>query len=219
MGTDTIPARKQGQKPFISWINNFKDALCGVFVPRNANGIAEANSGRIGNASYKFSNLNIYCGHVNAGDVLPWYDYAGAVAIPQGFVLCDSSIINEANYDAQHSAGDWDKYIGTSVLDGLRALNLNGGHYPFCGANGLFGSYAGVFDYPDSTGYNVSSLHNHGAFNSGAAAGTANTLSVGSATRNVKDSSHVHAMSLSNDSVTVSIDPEHIEVKYILRII
>lgn len=125
MSTETLPDRSPGQTIQFSWINLIRSIVSLDFVPRSLAGTPRANYARLGSPSYKFSRVHVQLSHLGLGDVLHFHDYAGNISVPQGWMVCDGSLINEANYDAQHSAGDWDKYVGSSVLGGLYLPNTD----------------------------------------------------------------------------------------------
>lgn len=125
MSTDIIPDRRPNQTIQFSWINIIRDVLTGVFVPRDLTGTPRANYSRIGTESYLWKNLHVQIAHLGLGDVFHFHDFAGNVTIPQGWMLCNGAIINEANYDSQHSTGDWDNYVVSSVLNGLYLPNMD----------------------------------------------------------------------------------------------
>lgn len=124
MGTDSIPTRSNNTTIFAEHLNLLRDILIGDLVPRNASGVAEADAGSLGTDSLKFLKAFIESGYWSPGDIKPHYSYLGAVGSGQGWMKCDGRIINETNYDAEFSSGDWAKYVGTSPLDGKYLPNL-----------------------------------------------------------------------------------------------
>jgi hypothetical protein len=126
MSTESIPRRKG--TIHASFCNLIKSVLAGDIVPRNSKGVAAASAGSIGAAGLEWLRAFISCGHWDVGDEIEHHSYNGTVAIAQGFMKCDGRIINETNYDLEHGAGSWDKYIGASPLNGkyllLRILTI-----------------------------------------------------------------------------------------------
>lgn len=125
MGVENIPDRFPGQTIQFSWVNLIRDVLIGAFVPRGLNGNPRSNYSRLGTKSFPWKEMHVQLADFGLGDVYHFHDYAGNIPIPQGWMLCDGSLVNESNYDAQHAAGDWDRYIVSSVLTGLYLPDTN----------------------------------------------------------------------------------------------
>lgn len=119
MGVENLPDRTPGQTIQFSWINRIREILVGVFAPRGLNGNPRANYSRLGTESYRWKNFHAKHGYLGVGDVYHFHHYAGNIEIPQGWMIMDGTIVNEANYDAQHATGDWDEYIVSSPLSGV----------------------------------------------------------------------------------------------------
>jgi len=92
----------------------------GTVMPINES-TATASNGEhdIGTTDHKFKKAHIESGYFTVGMQMPIQTYNGLVTAPQGWMKMDGRIINEANYDAEHNAGDWDAFIASSILDGL----------------------------------------------------------------------------------------------------
>lgn len=130
MGIETIPDRASGQRMKFSWINILRSVFIGDLAPRGIAGTPRVNYGRLGSETYPWERLHLQLGHLEVGDIFHFYDYAGNVAIPQGWMWCrkdpetdQATIVGQATYDAQHSAGDWALYVGSSPLSGLYLPN------------------------------------------------------------------------------------------------
>lgn len=52
------------------------------------------------------------------GTILPFHTYDSLISIPTFFMICDGGVISEANYNSLHGAGKWTEDVGTTVLDG-----------------------------------------------------------------------------------------------------
>jgi len=214
MGTETIPDRKRRHTIQKSWLNNFRDVLSGNFIGRYLNGEVRADYARLGNQTYKWKRANIYIGHLQLGSVLPFYDYAGVFAVPQGWMLCDGSIINETNYDSQHNTGDWDEYIVSTALSGKYLPNMNAKFIASTGDSLATGA-APIASVGSHT-FNAS--HDHtGSTNTGISASSIFFTPAG--TRNIPNLSHTHTVSIPSDlSATLNKEPEYILTKFIMRI-
>lgn len=124
MGINNIPTATDGTTIPSADHNAIKEALSIDNVPRNTDGEAVANAGKIGTTAFPWERANITAGYFAAGIVMPFHDYNGAIPIPQGWLKCTGQLINETNYDATHGGGSWAQFIGTSPLDGKLTPNL-----------------------------------------------------------------------------------------------
>lgn len=132
-GSNTL-ATITGGKVKTSHINQFKTALIQDFLPRNSDGVVTTEAGSLGNSTKDWLKAFIASGQWDVGDVKMHHTFNGTVGnCSQGWMLMDGDVINEANYNSEHSAGDWDKYIGSSPLDGVTMPDMNS-IYPI-GAN------------------------------------------------------------------------------------
>lgn len=129
MGTNTINDRSPGQTVQAADNNQHNDALQGDLVPRNTSGVATADAGSLGTQTFPFKRAEITSGHWAAGDVKVHHSYNGLVSAGQGWMKCDGRVINSTNYDAEHGAGSWNTYVGSSPLDGKFLPSLIG-RYP-----------------------------------------------------------------------------------------
>lgn len=112
-----------------SHVNQYYTALNQDIVPRNSSGVPTNLAGSVGTSALKWLKTYIASGSWSAGDIKMHHTYNGAVSCGQGWMLMDGDIINETNYDAEHSAGDWDIYVITSPLDGKYTPNMTN-RYP-----------------------------------------------------------------------------------------
>lgn len=216
MGTETIPLRKAGQVIQKTWINNFQEVLSGSFIGRFSNGIVQNNYGRLGTSAYKWRRHFVFIGDGGAGDVLPWYDYNGDVLLPQGFMLCNGDVINQTNYDSQHLSGDWVKYISSSVLNGLYLPDMNG-NFAMKTLSTLESGSAPITTYGSHT-MNVAHAHTVSA---SAPSGGSFGFTLGAANRIAYTTAHYHSDGTTTSSLSSvqNKEPEHILVKFLMRII
>lgn len=216
MGTETIPDRLARQLSNFTWVNIFRSALIGALVPRRGSGTPAANVGRLGTTTFPFKNMFVQEGYLGPGDIFPVYDYAGVFDVPQGWMLCNGVIINQANYDAQHSAGDWDAYIVSSVLNGKYLPNMNG-NYPI-GETGSVQSGASTIT---TVGTHENDLyHSHSGFvNSNP---SRNTYASNNDFYRYWAGSHNHNGTIDTDNdlpYNKNIEPEHIAARFLMRIV
>jgi len=126
MGTESIPTRASLQTITATFFNIFKSVMIGDFVPRDSNGDAVTEEGSLGTSSIAWLRAHISSGYFTIGDIKAHHTYNATAPITQGWMLCDGTVINEANYNTEHSAGDWAKYIVSSALDGKNLPDLTG---------------------------------------------------------------------------------------------
>lgn len=129
MGTNAISDISDGTGADASDINQITSALRQDHVPRNASGIATANSGNLGQSSLAWLKAYIASGYWTCGDIKPHHSYNGATPIDQGWFPCDGTIVNQTNYDAIHGAGSWATYVISSPIDGKYSPDMVG-KYP-----------------------------------------------------------------------------------------
>jgi hypothetical protein len=101
------------------------------------------------------------------GGIIPWFDYAGLIATPEGFMVCNGQIINSTNYDAEsgRSAGNWTSQIGTCVLDGKYTPDMTGDTY-LCGTSSALSNGNSAFaKVGNSTSNQINIEHNHKWYN------------------------------------------------------
>jgi hypothetical protein len=118
MADETLPVRQERQRIVAAWFNRIKTVLSGDFVPRGTSGAATNRAGALGSGSLQWLRAYLLSGYWSAGDVKVHQSYNASTGPGHGWMLCDGRVINEANYDAEHGAGAWDTYVGSSPLDG-----------------------------------------------------------------------------------------------------
>ncbi len=217
MGIETIPDRGSGQRGKFSWLENLRQSFVGTFAPRGISGIPRANYGRLGSSTYPWKRAHIQMGYLGIGDVFAWHDYAGNVDVPQGYMLCNGVIVSQANYDAQHAAGDWANYIGTSPIATLYLPDMDQTYI-----KGKSGTLQAGTVAITKVGANTQNFqHNHGSPKTTTAAG-------GSVYNNNGNDSaggfmvafHTHGFTIPNAlSATQDIRPSSSSVKFIMRIV
>jgi len=129
MGTNTIPTAVTGTAIPASDHNSLKEAMGNDLVPRNTSGVATADQGDLGSSSLPFKRAAITSGYWMAGDIKPMHTYNGVLTPGQGWMKCDGRVINSTNYDAEHGAGSWVKYVISSLVDGKYLPDITGDKY------------------------------------------------------------------------------------------
>ncbi|OFZ54981.1 MAG: hypothetical protein A2428_03145 [Bdellovibrionales bacterium RIFOXYC1_FULL_54_43] len=125
MSTNRLKLRIDGQPMDVSWFNSIKEAISGALVPRHfETSLPTAEAANLGSPTWRWKRIYRRAGGLYAGCIKAKYDYAGAVLIEQGWMRCDGRIVSQANYDAEHGAGSWAAYIGTSPLQGKYLPNF-----------------------------------------------------------------------------------------------
>ena len=107
-----------GGKVRTSHVNQYFQALSQDLVPRNSSGVSTDDGGNLGTSSVQWKSANIRTGYWEAGDIKCHHTYNGLLPVGQGWMQMDGRIVNETNYNTEHSAGDWDTYIVSSLIDG-----------------------------------------------------------------------------------------------------
>lgn len=206
--------------------NNLSSAICADIYPRDANGDATSSAGELGTATYPWLSAAVKNGYLAPGVIIPWYDYAGLLDLPQGYMICNGSQITKDNYNEQHktSVDDttdyWAQYVGSSELENLY---LPGGE-----ARYLMGSTStlptGQTTIPEegAAGSVVSLAHNHG---SPVTTGTSPNLLFGNdggvaSTYYSLTNSHTHTFAVPTAlTLGIIVEPVSIDVKFLLRIV
>ena len=162
MTTTNIPVVTDN-KTDKSNFNNIIDGLTGDIYPR-ISGAATDLATDLGSETYKWISASIKNGHIEAGMIIPWMDYS-VVPIPQGWMRCANVQVNKTTYDAQHSAGDWDKYIGSSILEDKFLPYGSTLSAPFYlkGSTGTLHNGSDSFDSHSGGNHTISFSHNHSA--------------------------------------------------------
>jgi hypothetical protein len=207
--------------------NNIQEALSGDWVPRNASGEAEDRAGSLGLSTKRFIVAKIKCGYLLQGTLKFFYDYAGLLVIPQGWMLCNGDLVNETNYEAQAGrvAGDWNKYVGLRPFENLYLPSLNS-KYLIGGTTTQSGQSAITFT--GNAGHTINLEHNHtsplsmGNDNgAGAVEGTLGSYPNGRRAEPYQaNNSHAHSVTVANSlSTAQTIQPKSIKAKIYMRII
>lgn len=118
MGANTPATRANGTPPNIdaTWFNDLLDAIALGMVPRVlATGVPTNSAGNLGTASLSWTRLYAEA-DFSVGDLKLHHSYNGAAIAGDGWMLCDGRQVNQSNYDAEHGAGTWNSYIGSSSL-------------------------------------------------------------------------------------------------------
>jgi hypothetical protein len=97
-------------------------------------------------------------GGYGIGEVFWVHTYNGIIAARAGCMKCDGRIINEANYDAEHTT-DWADDVGTTALDGKYLPNLVG-KYPL-GASTTTQTGATAITAVGNASHQVNLQHTH----------------------------------------------------------
>lgn len=158
-GTGSLSTVSAGQIIRASHHNSIISAAKEDWVPRNSSGVATDEGGNMGTATYRWKRAYIVAGYLPTGSIMPWYDYNGAITLPQGWMTCDGSIVNETNYDTQHTAGDWDEYVVSSPLDGKYLPNLN--DKALHGTTGSTQAGSGAITFAGNASHQVNIAHTH----------------------------------------------------------
>jgi hypothetical protein len=111
-----------------SHINQYYTALGEDLLPRNSSGTITTRGGSLGDSTRDWLKAHVASGGWEVGDIKIRHTYNGTAGLGcgQGWMQADGTQINEANYNAEHSAGDWDTYIVSSPLDALYTPNMTG---------------------------------------------------------------------------------------------
>ena len=97
----------------------------GTVLPINTDtATASDDTHNLGSTDHNFKKVFVASGFFTTGMIMPIHRYNGTVAVPQGWMRADGRVINEANYNTEHNAGDWATYVESSPLDGLYLPDL-----------------------------------------------------------------------------------------------
>lgn len=116
MGTGTLTTAVDGTVIPANDHNQIKSAMIGDLAPRNASGVATANAGDVGSATYPFKRAAITSGYWECGDYKFHNSYNGAVPVGHGWMLCDGRVVTEAAYNTEHGANTFATYIVSTPL-------------------------------------------------------------------------------------------------------
>lgn len=246
MGNNNLATLNVSDNGEPSNINQFKEALCGNYLPRTVEGIVGENGSTLGTDEVQWIKANIEKGYWNAGDIKPHHTYNGVAPIGQGWYPCDGTIINETNYNAIHGADSWTNYIGTSIFDGKYSVNMIGKY--LTGANSTTSDGSVTIPSTGNSGNQVGvshlhsvNSHNHqwlqqdngeagrseigiegfgGAYRLYDSGGNLVTPPVSSSSVEMNAyTSNVSTTSSTSGSATQTIQPESLEVIFYMRLI
>lgn len=212
----TVTADKTDESNF----NNIQSGVTGDIYPRVA-GLATDKGADLGSETYKWLGAEIISGYLTAGIMIPWYDYAGLLSVPQGWMLCDGSQVTKSAYDSQHASGDWDLYVSSSQFEELYLPNMNAVYLK--GTTGATQSGSAPITTAGNSGHVINLSHDHG--------GSVNLGSL-NADRSVTDGSdqsyidagaggaHTHTATINPDLTSnISIKPQSQKAKFLIRIV
>lgn len=234
MGSTTIPARSNNQTIDQNWFNLLQQAVSTDVVPRNSSGVATDSAGSLGSSTYQWLKAFIASGYWDCGDVKIHHNYAGAVPVGQGWMLCDGRQVTQANYDAEHGSGSWAKYVGTSPLAGrylpsmqdmlpMGKLSLSQDGSTFITSIGATGNHINL-QHSHTVNSHTHDMGNHthsisptsGQVTPGGGADASPSSTGGPSTNNTGSASPGTNNQLSNQT---DITPASIEFLYYMRII
>ncbi|MHA2274624.1 MAG: hypothetical protein ACXAC2_02565 [Candidatus Kariarchaeaceae archaeon] len=102
-----------------SHINQYYTALGEDFLPRNSSGTITTRGGSLGDSTRDWLKAHVASGGWEAGDIKMHHSFNGVVTCGQGWMLMDGRQITEANYNAEHAAGNWATYVVSSPVENL----------------------------------------------------------------------------------------------------
>lgn len=201
--------------------NNVHTAIAGDVVPRNASAVATDKAGDLGTELYQWKTGHVVVGYVPTGTIMPFYDFGGTLATPQGWMVCDGSLVSSTTYDSQHASGDWVEYVGSSEFEGLYLPSMNNKFVS--GTSGA--TEAGTTPLAD-VGNAASSLnlaHTHG---SPLTSATNNSLvgandpgGPGSVVRSASPFTHDHSVTLASALTNFDVTPVSIDFKILIKVV
>lgn len=231
MGSATLTTRANGTEVQDSWFDTILAALALNIVPRNSSNVATTIGASLGTLLLPWKRLHVRTGHWRAGDTKMHHSFNGLVAVGQGWMLMDGRIVNQTTYDAEHGAGSWTTYIGSSQFEGKYLPSQPGRYQVGATTDGQDG--VTPFTAQGAPG-NVGQIqHGHRWYKSNAitdpdqnydAAGAARAFAQGANKLNLQSLS-VSANGTTVDMYTdqqlsaISVQPESIETQMYMRII
>jgi hypothetical protein len=199
--------------------NIYQESFEGDQYPRDEDGNAEDLAASLGSDTYPWQQAAILNGWLQSGVIVPWYDYDGLIPLPQGYMRCNGVQINQENYDAQHSSGDWLTFVGSSPRENLYTPNLS--------EKFIKGTTGATQDgsAPITTGGNPGNLldltHDHGGIIETGTSGT--TLrGTNGAINNWGDGfndTHTHTFTIPEHEEIADVTPLSIEVQFLIRVV
>ena len=160
MGENTLITAVAGTKIPSTHNNGLVEALEADFVPRNSSSVATNEAGDLGTSYLAWKRAFIESGYLSIGMEMSMQTYNGLLPIPQGYMIQNGVLINSTTYDAQHSVGDWAKYIISSVLDGKYIPDKTGNVYSV-GASATTQDGTSSFTFVGNASSTVDLKHNH----------------------------------------------------------
>lgn len=212
----SIPAIVDG-KTAATDFNNIQDGLTGNIYPRNSSGVATDKAADLGSSALPWLAASSE-DSIPVGTIIGWYDYAGLLTMPQGWMLCDGSIVNESNYNSQHAAGDWLVYVGASPIGGIYLPNLNNKFLK--GTDAATQSGTSAITSSGNVGHVVDMAHDHGGVATDASYTGSAMSDAGAGTEHyVASASHGHVNSVVSANVeNRNIEPLNIKVKFLMKV-
>lgn len=175
------------------------------------------------------------------GEIRAFHSFNGVIPIPRGWMQCNGNVINSTNYDSLHGSGAF-------ASDGISAMLLNGKYTPNLTNRYLIGAATTTAPGSSPIGttgnsshqINLSHSHSHShvwhkyyANNAASQDGQSSSLTVETTGSNgsmgiilgpkdanttLDGTSYTDTNSATNLSSTQNIQPESIEVIYIIRV-
>lgn len=213
--------------------NKINDALSGDILPRDADGVASAGAGELGTSTFPFLRAEIISAYCYGGFLIPWYDYAGAVPLPQGYMLCNGDQVTRVKYNEQHrsSISDtfdyWATYVESSPVENLYTPDMRDRHLK--GTTGTLQSGITAITPSGNIGNTINLSHNHGG--SAPTALVSNVSSPQMGNDGVPTASvaypmayntnfgHSHSAAIPSALGSVDITPVSITLKFLIRIV
>lgn len=204
--------------------NKVRSILAGSFFPRfNGSEMLMATyevqdeAGSIGTDEFPWLSASITVGDGWPGMLIPIYDYAETCPKPKGAMLCDGRVINRENYDQEHGWGEWDRYVGISILEGRHLPNLDD-KYMIGGVDTQDGlTPITTVGIPGSV---VDLAHSHGGVINTDPSGATDPAfeAVGGGAAGIR-SPHLHSLPIDSSMGVTSFRPSTIVGKIYMRII
>lgn len=204
--------------------NNIQQAMAGDLLPRDSDGDATDLAGDLGTSALPWLKMNVRTGHLATGVLVPWYDFAGLLTLPQGYMLCNGDQITRAKYNQQHRTGVgdatdyWAIYIASTELENLY---LPGGDGRFMQGT-TSATEDGTLPLTEygAVGSLINLAHDHGgALNTDETGNAVDDYFGGKPIVKSTDVSHHHTVTVPSALTTQDVTPVSIDVKYLMRIV
>ena len=124
MGDNNLTTYSDGDTIPSDSVNQYKTALVGDAVPRNASGAPTSGAGDLGTSTYPYKKSHVVNGSFFTGQVIMMHDFNGTLTPGQGWMKLNGDVVNLANYDTLHGAGSWATYVVSSTLDGVNLPDM-----------------------------------------------------------------------------------------------